>query len=235
MSVSDMPVVSIAKLDLTLAPRSWSFAEQRRTEINDHFAVRRKDKPALWNGRVLLLHDYEIDGAVFRGRFLETDFASLLAWSDWGNPDTTMKNCFSMGALKAADGAFLLGVTGDHTATAGRIYFPSGVTDLQSVRGSTVDLEASMWREVAEETGLMPVDLTAEPNWHTLLVGPRIAHIRILHARESADALRSRILTFLASQEQPELADTHIVRGSRDFDPMIQPVDMAFLNSVGIS
>jgi hypothetical protein len=228
-------VTPIERLELTFAPRPWPFADLRRAEIAEHFAMLRRDKPTIWNGRALWLHDYAIVGTTFRGAFLETDYASLLAWRDWDAPDATVRNCFTMGAIKGADGAFLLGVMGAHTANAGHVYFPSGVPDMQSVTDATVDLETSMWRELAEETGLTSADLTAEPYWHTVLQGPRIAHIRVLQGRESADVLRARILAHLAREQQPELADIYVVRGSADFDGMIDPVVIAFLRSVGIS
>ena len=93
-------------------------------------------------------------GLCFAAEFFETDYASFLAWRDWDIPDATVQNCFAMGAIKGADGAFVLGIMGDHTANAGSIYFPCGMTDPQSVDGTSVNLEASLWREVAEETGL---------------------------------------------------------------------------------
>jgi hypothetical protein len=233
--MTKISVVRIDRLELALAPRSWPFADRQRLEIDDHFTKLRKDKPALWNGRILLLYDYAIAGTAFRGEFFETDYASFLAWRDWGTPDATVKNCIAMGAIKAADGAFLLGVMGAHTANEGSIYFPCGMTDLQSVDGAAIDLEAGMWREVAEETGLTAADLTADPYWNTVLAGPRIAHIRVLHARENSDALRARILAHLAREIQPELADIHIVRGRTDFDPMIQPFVKAFLHWSGFN
>jgi hypothetical protein len=227
-------IASIERLDLTFAPRPWPFADQRRAEIDDHFKALRKDKPALWNGRILLLHNYGIRGPVFCGDFFETDYASFLAWRDWGFPDATVWACSSMGAIMAADGGFLLGVMGNHTANAGRIYFACGTTDLQSVVGTSVDLEASLWREVTEETGLTAVDLTAEPNWHTVFHGSRIIHIKVLHARETADALRARILANLTRETEPEFTDIHIVRRSADIHPKIEPFVLTFLNSVGI-
>ena len=227
-------VVPIERLKLTFSPRPWPFADQRRAEIHDHFTKLRMDKPALWNGRILLLNDYAINGTVFRGKFFETDYASFLAWRDWDIPDATVQNCFAMGAIKGADGAFVLGIMGDHTANAGSIYFPCGMTDPQSVDGTSVNLEASLWREVAEETGLTSADLTAEPYWHTVFQGSRIGHIRILHARENADALRARILANLALENQPEFANIYIVRGRADFHPRIETLVTTFLTSVGI-
>jgi hypothetical protein len=99
-------VARIDRLELALASRPWPFGEQRRAEIDDHFTKLQKDKPALWNGGILLLHDYAIAGTLFRGELFETDYASFLAWRDWDIPDATVKNCISMGAIKGADGGF---------------------------------------------------------------------------------------------------------------------------------
>src|SRR6266576_268539 len=84
----------------------------------------------------------------------EVDFASFIAWRDWGFPDKSVRNCFPMAALRSSDGAFLLGVMGSHTATAGQIYFPAGTPDPNDINGNTVDLERGVIRELIEETGL---------------------------------------------------------------------------------
>ena len=148
---------------------------------------------------MLVLGEHAIDGAVFRGACLPTDYASFLAWNDWGRPEEGVRDCFAQGALRSADGAFLIGVMGPHTANAGKIYFPSGTPDLSDVNGDTVDLDASVWREVAEETGLTRADLTCDTGWHTVLAGPQIAQIKIMQSRENAQALRARIKAFLPS------------------------------------
>ena len=89
----------------------------------------------MWNGRVLLLRRGEIAGGVLSGAYSEVDFASFIAWRDWGFPDKSVRNCFAMAALRSADGAFLLGEMGAHTATAGQIYFrparPIGMISLE--------------------------------------------------------------------------------------------------------
>ncbi len=103
-------VVPTDRLQLAYSPWPWPFASERRGEIDAHFAEQRREKPELWNGRVLLLRDFSIAGGVFRGSYSETDFASFLAWRDWNFPDPRVKNSFAMCALRGSDGGFLLGV-----------------------------------------------------------------------------------------------------------------------------
>ena len=114
-------VLRVKRLELAFVSRRWQFAEDRRAEIACHFALRRCEKPAIWNGPVLLLTEPAITAEVFRGAYFETDYASFIAWRDWGFPDPTVKNCFALGALRARDGGFLLGVMGSHTLNAGEI------------------------------------------------------------------------------------------------------------------
>jgi 8-oxo-dGTP pyrophosphatase MutT (NUDIX family) len=230
--MTDISVVPIDRLELAFAPRPWAFADERRGEIEAYFAKLRRDKPELWNGRVLLLREFNIDGRVFRGSFFETDFAGFLAWRDWGFPDPTVKNCFAMGALRGADGGFVLGEMGVHTANAGELYFPAGTPDPEDVVGDTVDLAGSVMREVCEETGLTSNDFTAEPGWITVLAGPRIAHMKLLQAAVPAAELRERILDFIAGQAQPELMNIHVARGPADLGPAIPPFVAAFLRHI---
>jgi 8-oxo-dGTP pyrophosphatase MutT (NUDIX family) len=229
LAMTAIPVVRVERLDMRYAPQPWPFADSRRIEIGRHFATLKRRTPALWNGRVLILHDHAIEGAVFRGAYLETDFASFIAWRDWGHPDGSVTNCFSSGALRGADGAFLLGVMSPHTSNAGKIYFPAGTPDPDDIVGDSVDLAGNIWRELAEETGLAHADLVAEEGWYSVLAGARIAQVKILQAHETAELLRGRILAHLAREREPELADIRIVRGPADLDPMMPSFITAFL------
>jgi 8-oxo-dGTP pyrophosphatase MutT (NUDIX family) len=224
-------VVVIDKLELTFAPRPWRFAEQRRAEIDAEFARMKREKPELWNGRVLLLHSHAVEPRMFRGQFLETDYASFTVWRGWGMPEADARDCFAQGVLRAADGAILLGVMAPHTANAGEIYFPGGTPEPGDLAGTAVDFEASVRREVAEETGLEPADYDAEPGWRTVFDGPTIAHLKVLHLREDAAALRARILEFLARERQPELSDIRIVHGPADLDPRMPGFVRTYLAS----
>ena len=80
-------------------------AHARADDIAQHFAARQRELPALWNGRVLLLHRFTVENGVLHGASFETDYASFLAWRDWGCPDAGVHNVFAAAALQAADGA----------------------------------------------------------------------------------------------------------------------------------
>ena len=222
-------VVHIDRLELTVALKPWAFAVERRAEIDTWFAALQREKPALWNGRVLLLYEYSMADGVLRGAYLETDFASFAAWRHWGRPAAGVHDCFGAAAIVAADGAFLLGVMGSHTANAGRIYFPCGTPDPDDIVGSRVDLDFSVRRELKEETGLDVPEFSAEPGWTTVFDTSLIAHIKVLRSGESAAALRARVLDYLARERQPELADIRIVRGPADFDAAMPRFVTAFL------
>jgi 8-oxo-dGTP pyrophosphatase MutT (NUDIX family) len=230
--MTDISIVPVDRLDLNFASRPWPFASERRAEIDARFAALKAVKPAMWNGRVLLLHEFSIADGVFTGGFLETDFASFMAWRDWGFPDASVKNCFSMAAVRGSDGGFLLGVMGPHTANAGKIYFPCGTPDPADLVGNCVDLEGSMRRELGEETGLLVAEFDAQPGWHTVFAGPYLAHIKLLQARETAAELQARVREHLAREKQPELSDVLVVRGPADFDPRMPDFVTAFLSYI---
>lgn len=222
-------VFSIDRLDLTFEPQPWPFAAERRAEILAYFRELQRNKPSIWNGNVLMLHKYEIADGVFRGTYHETDFASFSAWRTWGRPDARAFDCFSAGAVIAADGAAILGVMAAHTFRAGDVYFPCGTPDRDDLVDGRVDLDFSLRRELTEETGIDPTGCTSERGWTTIVDGNLIAQIKTLRSHESAEALRARMLAHLASEDEPELADIRIVRGPADFDPAMPRFVTAFL------
>lgn len=219
----------VATLDLHVRPWTWPFAEARRAEISAHFAAKQREKPQIWNGRVLLGRNPVFAGDSFSADYFETDFASFLAWRDWGFPDASVFNGFGMGALRCADGAFVLGEMGAHTSNAGRIYFPSGTPDLDDISGGAVDISGSVVREVAEETGLTAADYSADAKWHCVVSGAAIAMIRILKVDIPGEALRARIEANLASQHQPELSAIHLVRAASDLTAAMPRFVTAFI------
>ena len=232
MSDTNPPVIHrVRTLDLVVEPWTWSFAETRRAEIAAYFADKQRERPAMWNGRVLLGRNPVFSGDGFSASYFEADFASFLAWRDWGFPDRSVFNGFGMGALLCADGAFVLGEMGQHTSNAGRVYFPSGTPDLGDVRDGTLDISGSVTRELEEETGLRPGDYASEPDWHCIYTGPAVAMIRLLRIDLPGDVVRDRIERNLAGQHQPELSAIHLVRGARDLTPAMPRFITAFIEA----
>ncbi|HEX4765919.1 MAG TPA: NUDIX hydrolase [Lichenihabitans sp.] len=228
-------VVEVAAVDLDYAPRPWAFAIDRAGEIAAHWQEALRRKPKMFNGRVLLMHrgavDCEAGRSVFHGAYLETDFAAFLAWRDFGLPPAGVRNGFGMAALCAADGAYLLGEMASHTANAGRIYFASGTPDPSDIRGRKVDIEGSIRRELAEETGLDCATLDVEPGMTLVVDDTRVGFMKRIRSPEPADVLAERIDAFLARDPEAELARVHVVRRIEDIGPAVQSSCVAYLRA----
>jgi 8-oxo-dGTP pyrophosphatase MutT (NUDIX family) len=208
----------------------WAYAREKRGEIDAFFAELQRKTPAVWNGRVLLVHRQAVSEGVFSGEYLEADYASFAAWRAWGCPPADVHDCFGAAAVIAADGAALLGVMSGHTAQPGRIYFPCGTPDPADIVDGRVDLDRSVARELCEETGLEVADFTAEPGWTTVVVGALIMQVKLLRSAEDARTLRERALAHLARERQPELTDIRMVRSPADFDAAMPLFVTAFLS-----
>ncbi|HUN98578.1 MAG TPA: NUDIX hydrolase [Bradyrhizobium sp.] len=224
------PVIHrVTSLDLKVQSGPWPFAEARRAEIDAHFAAEQRKRPGIWNGRVLIGRNAVFADGRLAADYFEVDFASFLSWRDWGFPDASVFNGFGMGALQAGDGAFVLGEMAEHTANAGRIYFPSGTPDPTDVRGDSLDIAGSVARELEEETGLTPADYRNDPCWDCVVTGVSMAMMQRLHVDMNGEELRERIEANLARQREPELARIHLVRSRADFTTTMPRFVTAYL------
>ncbi|WP_029004351.1 hypothetical protein [Azorhizobium doebereinerae] len=236
MSVADpaeaASVHPVSRLDLRVEPGIWTEAEAHRPAIDAHFARRQAATPQIFNGRVLVMRHLALDGEVLSGRFIEVDFASFLWWRDHGwSPDFNVYNAFGAAALEGADGGFLLGVMAPWTAAAGRIYFPCGTPDLSDVTpDGAVDFEASVRRELTEETGLTMADMAHDAGWTLVRDGRRVAVLRRLVTRDATEQVAARVRGTLAGQADPELIDIHVVRGAADIGPDVMPFAATYMH-----
>jgi 8-oxo-dGTP pyrophosphatase MutT (NUDIX family) len=219
-------------LDFRLGPGVWDFAQRRKAEIDAHWAARLAGQPRLFNGRVLMLGPHAVEARVLSGTFLETDFKTFLAWRGFGFPASNACNGFSMAALRGADGAFLLGEMAAHTASAGAVYFPAGTPDLSDVFGDIVDLDASMRRELFEETGLRAADAEVAPGWIVVRAPGRVACMKPVRLGVPADEARDRIEATLAAEAQPEFSRIHVVRSTDDFTEAMPEFVRAYMNYI---
>ena len=71
--MSDVAIYQVDRVELNVVPWSWPFAVERRRDIDAYFAQLQRRNPAVWNGRVLLMHRF-----LFEQGTLSTEFFSRL-------------------------------------------------------------------------------------------------------------------------------------------------------------
>lgn len=233
-NASSVDILKLDRVAIAIEPYSWRFASAQRKRIDRHFARVARERSGLWNGRVLLLNRYSVENSALHGACFETDYASFLAWREWDFPDHNIKNFFAAAALRAADGAFLVGEMAPYTAGALQLCFPCGTPEPGDIAADgVVDLAANLSRELREETGLDIDDLDAEQGWTALCDRGFVALLKQVRARHNAEELRCRIMRYLAMQAQPEFSDICIVRGSADLDDRMPRFVIRYLEELG--
>ena len=230
----DGSIVALSRVEARVEPYDWAFAREQAKAIAAHWARISADKPAMFNGRIMLQHRAAIADGVFRARYFEADYAAFMAWRDAGHPGPVIRNGFAMAALRASDGAFLLGRMGDHTANPGKVYFAAGTPDGEDVRpDGTLDLAGSVIRELHEETGLAPQDVSVGQGWTAVVMQGRIALMRPVTVPLPAEEARALMLERIGRQDEPELSDIVIIRGMEDCAKYDMPAFMpAYLGHI---
>jgi 8-oxo-dGTP pyrophosphatase MutT (NUDIX family) len=210
--------IPITSLDLHLRPGAWTFADAERVRINDHWRKLVDDNPKIWNGDVLICTRAELKNGELEGDFLKTDYASFVAWRDWGWPDKTVCNVFGSAAVVSADGAVLYGRMAGHTLNAGKVYPPGGSLEVKDVtQDGRVDVMGSITRELEEETGLK----AADAEWGQLLAifdEHRLSVAQVFRFADTAEALAAKVRRYLHAGHEDELSDIEIITRSSRFD-----------------
>lgn len=222
--IADQSITSVTRIEACVEDRGWPWAERNRDAVEACWDRARVEQPSLFDGRVFLFAEPRIEAGVVRAACFETRYANFFYWKRSGCPDPTVTNCFATAALRAADGAFLLGVMGPETANPGQVYFPAGTPEpLDRRADGTLDFEGNVARELAEETGLQPEDYAAGAEWLMVRDRALIAFVRVARLRGPADAMRLDILERMRRLDEQELSDLRIVRAARDIDARTMP------------
>jgi 8-oxo-dGTP pyrophosphatase MutT (NUDIX family) len=202
----------------------WPFARERAEDIDAHWRQVCASHPRLFNGRVFLCRNIGIESGLLQGAAFDVGFKAFLAWRDFGFPDTDVYNCFAQGGLRAPDGAFILGEMAAGTSNAGRIYFPAGTPDPSDALDGRLDLDGSIMRELAEETGLASSDVAPGGEWTIVFERQMIACIKRLPLIRPREEILARIAKYLAAESAPELARVHVVTSRADIDAVRMPL-----------
>ena len=203
---------------------TWPLAQAHADEIEADWRRRHGEIPTMFNGVIYLTCNHTLDGAAFGGTLFKSDFRTLLYWR--ARPDAAhepVRETFGSSLIRSAEGYLLMGRQGPGQLNSGRIYPPGGLIDGNDVRDGAIDIDASIARELAEETGLSVADVERVPGYLVVFTGLKIAIAIEWRSALPAAALRERILGFVRSQAEPELTDIVTVAGHADIDDEHMP------------
>jgi hypothetical protein len=202
-------VFAVQRVDLRVTDGTWAFADRHRSDIEANWARRVRETPGFFNGAVFLITRYAVSAdGILSARFIRSDFKSFLYWRDTGWPDDSVMDGFGSALILSADGRVLLGRQSDGNLNSGFCYPPSGFIDARDVGpDGVIDIEGSVAREVAEETGLAAPALSRSDGYVVTIAGPAMSIAVPLLSPLPGDALIQEAGRHISSHEASELAD----------------------------
>jgi len=225
-------IVALAGAELRHEAEGWAFAERERARIDAHWRGLVAGNPSLWNGDVLMGFEPVVAGGRLTAKLLSSDYASFVAWRDWGFADPAAWNCFATPVMMSSDEALIYGVMAGHTLNAGLAYPPSGTLEEADIGpGGRIDLAGSMRREVMEETGLDLGEGRAGERF-AVFEARRLSIAQVHRFDQPAAALIARIEAFIAVEAEPELEGVVAVRAQGDLERPMPPYARALARHV---
>ena len=208
----------VSRCDFTLDPGAvWPFALEHREAADAHWREALLSNPAFFNGSIFLMKGIDIADGVFTASFVKTEFKSFLYWKACGFPEAGVWDGFGSALLRSAEGHVVLGRQTLGHINSGLTYLPGGFIDQRDVGVDySIDIGASIAREVKEETGLDGRDMELRPGFHLTRLGRQISVAAEYRSSLTSDELRTKLLEHIAADDDPELADVVIVKRAPD-------------------
>lgn len=210
-------VLRVAACVLHHSAGTWAFAQEHQLEIGEHWRKRQAESPGLFDGRVMMMRPPAVADQVLSAELIAIDFKAYLFWRESGFPEAGVFDGFGSALIRSAEGHVLLGRQRGGNINAGLAYLPGGFIDGRDISDDGfADIDASVARELAEETGLSTRELNRVPGYVITVFGRQISIALEYRSPLAATALRSKILTAIAGQAEPELEDIVIVTDAED-------------------
>ena len=219
----------VADCRLVASGQGWAFAREQTEAIEAHWRKRLVTHPGYFNGVVYAMADGDTLGSafedgVFSAALVATDFKSFLYWKESGYPQAGIRDAFGSAILRSSEGHVLLGRQSAGNINAGQAYLPGGFIDQRDVAADgTIDIGASIARELEEETGLTAGEVQAEPGLRIITIGHQVSMAREFRSALGADELRALILSRIGVDAEAELMDMVIVRALADLSEVEVP------------
>lgn len=209
----------VSECRLVACVAGWSFAHEQGRAIDAHWHKRVLTNPGYFNGIVYVMAGGSgaVEDGVFSGGMMAVEFKSFLYWKEAGYPQAGICDAFGSAIVRSIEGHVLLGRQSAGNINAGQAYLPGGFIDPRDVAGDgTIDIGASIAREVEEETGLTADEVQAMPGFRIIRLGHQISMAREFRSPLRAQDLRARILSRIGQEKDAELMDIVIVRSLAD-------------------
>lgn len=206
-------VFRVPSVDLRVTDGRWDFAERHSGDIEAHWARRVREAPVFFNGPVFMMDAYSVaaDGHL-SASFIRSDFRSFLYWRETGWRDERIMDGFGSALILSADGRVLLGRQSDGNLNSGLCYPPSGFIDVRDVGlDGKIDIDRSVAREVAEETGLDASELVRGDGYIVTIAGPSMSIAVPLSSPLTGEALLREATRHISSEEESELVQLLLV------------------------
>lgn len=202
----------------------WRFAIDNQRAIDSHWQKRAAEMPGFFNGTIYMLASHEMAEGRFAAVLRPVEFKSFLYWRETGYPDAGLIDVFGSALIRSVEGHVLLGRQRAGNVNSGLSYLPGGFIDGRDVaEDGSVDIAASILREVWEETGIDPADLERVPGFILTQSGPQVSIAVELRSPLRSDDLRAAMLAAIAREADPELDDIVVVRSGADIASIPMP------------
>lgn len=155
---------------------------------------------------------YALEPARLAGTLHAVQFKNYLYWRDQGFPEAGIVDAFGSALIRSSDGRFLLGRQNSGHMNEGKSYLPSGLIDRRDVGADgRVDIEASIRREISEETGLAHGELERTPGYIVTRTGAQMSIAVEFRSRLTGSELAERIGAHIAADDHSELSSVSFV------------------------
>lgn len=221
-------VAHVDRVHLAVEPHNWTFAASEREAIDDTWSKALRRNPAYFNGVIHLCSGATLSTHSLEASLFATDFKTYLHWRESGYSDRTIRDVFGSALIRSREGHVILGRQRDGHVNGGLTYLPGGFIDARDVVTTTasdchIDIDASILREAAEETGLGAHDLSRKPGYYVTCTGPQVSVALELASIHSSCELRERAMAHIGADPHSELTDIAVVKHKSDLDGLAMP------------
>jgi 8-oxo-dGTP pyrophosphatase MutT (NUDIX family) len=207
-------ILPVDKIDVVLDPAQHPFERGREEAIAENWRREVAAKPALFDGKVVLLSEFGYHEGRLFGRCHAVGYSTFLYWRR--DRVATAAHAFAHPMLVSRDNALIAIRMGAHTVNAGCVYFAAGSFEPEDFPDGNVDAHGNMVREVKEETGLDISHARRDERHHALATERGTVIFRRYFLAADADKIASRIRDFVAGESDPEIEEPVVIRDAKD-------------------